>query len=96
VFGLEHEAQFTKLNGNVTAPSGVTDPFAQGDNFNASVDYLGATRAKIGWAWNRYMIYAAGGLESGEMDVTANYASRGGLGAGAPLRFSDAHKLQFG
>jgi opacity protein-like surface antigen len=42
------------------------------------------------------MIDAAGGLETGEVDVTGSYVSRGGLGANAPLSFSDTRKFQFG
>ncbi|WP_431202175.1 outer membrane protein [Bradyrhizobium betae] len=51
---------------------------------------------KVGYARDRVMAYLVGGLEMGRVDVTANYASRTGIGAGAPLSFDDTHKLQFG
>ncbi|TCU79004.1 outer membrane immunogenic protein [Bradyrhizobium sp. R2.2-H] len=96
VLGFEHDAQFTKLNGSITTGSGVAAPFAEGDSFNAKVSYLSATRVKVGYAWDRVVAYVAGGLEMGRVDVTANYAPRTGIGAGAPLSFEDTRKLQFG
>jgi hypothetical protein len=39
-------------------------------------------------AWNRFMVYTAGGLEIGEMNVTGNYASRGEVTARLNLKFS--------
>lgn len=96
VVGLEHESQFTNLAGNITAGPAIAAPFAPGDNFNAKIDYLGAERVKLGYAWDRFLVYTAAGLETGEMDVTGNYASRGGLAAGAPLSSSDTHKFQAG
>lgn len=96
VLGLEHDAQFTKLNGDITAGSAIQEPFAEGDGFNAKINYLGATRVKVGYTWDRFMAYVAGGLETGHVDVTANYAPRTGVGASAPLSFSDTQKLQFG
>lgn len=96
VLGFEHDSQFTNLNGNITAGSVVAAPFAEGDSFNAKVSYLSATRVKVGYAWDRVAAYVAGGLEMGRVDVTANYAPRTGIGAGAPLSFEDTRKLQFG
>lgn len=96
VLGLEHDAQFTKLDDSITAGVNAFVPFAEGDSFKAKINYLGATRLKVGYTWNRFMTYVAGGLQAGHMDVTADYAPRAGTGAGAPLSFSDTHKFLVG
>jgi outer membrane immunogenic protein len=96
VLGFEQMIQFTNLTGSITAGPTVAPPFATGDNFTAKVQNLNSSRLKVGYAWDRVLVYGAAGLESGVIDVTGNYASRGGLGAGAPLSFSDSHKFQVG
>src|SRR5260370_40765320 len=57
--------------------------------------YLAATRAKLGLAWDRALFYVAGGLETGEFDVTSTYVTRG-IGGSPALGFTDANKLHFG
>jgi outer membrane immunogenic protein len=93
VLGLDQDYQFTGLKQTTTfaAPAGL---FLAGDSMAVKTDYLAATRAKLGMAWDRVMVYAAGGLETGELDVSSTYVARAG---GSPaLGFTDAHKLHFG
>jgi outer membrane immunogenic protein len=93
VLGLEQDYQFTGLKQTATfaTPSG---PFLSGDSFSVKTDYLAASRAKVGMAWDRVLVYAAGGLETGLFDVTSAYVARAG---GSPaLGFTDANKLHFG
>jgi opacity protein-like surface antigen len=94
VLGLEQDYQFTGLKQTATlaAPAGA---FLAGDSTAIKTDYLAATRAKVGMAWDRTLIYAAGGLETGEFDVTSAYVARGAGGSPA-LGFTDANKLHFG
>ncbi len=94
VLGLEQDYQFTGLKQTATfaAPSGL---FLAGDWMAVKTDYLAATRAKVGMTWDRALIYAAGGLETGEFDVTSGYVARGAGGSPA-LAFTDANKLHFG
>jgi outer membrane immunogenic protein len=94
VLGLEQDYQFTGLKQTATfaAPAGA---FLPGDSMAVKTDYLAASRAKIGMAWDRALIYAAGGLETGEFDVTSAYVARGAGGSPA-LGFTDANKLHFG
>ena len=74
------------------APAGL---FLAGDSIAVKTDYLAATRAKVGMAWDRALIYAAGGLETGEFDVSSTYVTRGAGGSPA-LGFTDASKFHFG
>jgi outer membrane immunogenic protein len=94
VLGLEQDYQFTGLKQTATfaAPAGL---FLAGDSLAVKTDYLAATRAKIGMAWDRALIYAAGGLETGEFDVTSTYVARG-AGGSPVLGFTDSNKLHFG
>jgi len=94
VLGLEQDYQFTGLKQTATfaAPAGL---FVGGDLLAVKTDYLAATRAKIGMAWDLTLIYAAGGLETGLFDVSSTYVARGAGGSPA-LGFTDANKLHFG
>jgi outer membrane immunogenic protein len=94
VLGFEQDYQFTGLKRTATfaAPAGL---FLAGDSIAVKTDYLAATRAKVGMAWDRAMSYAAGGLETGMFDVTSGYVTRGAGGSPA-LGFTDADKLHFG
>ena len=94
VLGLEQDYQFTGLKQTATfaAPAGA---FLPGDSMAFKTDYLAASRAKLGMTWDRTLIYAAGGLETGEFDVTSAYVARGAGGSPA-LGFTDANKLHFG
>jgi opacity protein-like surface antigen len=92
VLGLEQDYQFTSLK--QTATIGASALFLPGDSIAVKTDYLAATRAKVGLAWERAMFYAAGGLETGMFDVTSNYVARAG---GSPAQsFADTNKLHFG
>jgi outer membrane immunogenic protein len=92
LLGFDQDIQFTGLKQGFTvaAPAG---SFLAGDMFQAKVDFLSSTRVKAGWVWDRFMLYAAGGLTTGEMDTTATYIAR--LGSPA-LTFTDAHKFHTG
>ncbi|HLH98646.1 MAG TPA: outer membrane beta-barrel protein [Xanthobacteraceae bacterium] len=94
VLGLEQDYQFTGLKQTDAfgTPAGL---FLPGDSIQVKTDYLGATRAKVGLAWERAMVYAAGGLETGMFDVTSSYVSRGAGGSPAQS-FTDTNKLHFG
>jgi outer membrane immunogenic protein len=94
VLGLEQDYQFTglKQTASFAVPAGL---FLAGDSMAVKTDYLAATRVRLGMAWDRALIYAAGGLETGEFDVTSTYVARG-IGGSPALGFTDANKLHFG
>jgi outer membrane immunogenic protein len=92
VLGIEHEFQFSNLQQTLTVanPAGGLLP---GDSFTAKVDDLNATRA-IGWAWDRTLLFATAGLQTGFVDGSASYSARPG---GSPaLTFSDNNKFHVG
>ena len=96
VLGFEQDAQFTDLKSESTfgtSPTGFG--FASGDSFSARLSYLGATRGTIGFAFDRFMIYAAGGLMTGIMDVSGSYVASGGAGSPAGT-FTEKNKFHIG
>ena len=94
VLGLEQDYPFTGLK-KTLAFAAPAASFLAGDTLTSKTDYLAATRAKLGWAWDRVMVYAAGGLETGELDSSSIFVARGAGGSTA-LAFTDADKLHVG
>jgi outer membrane immunogenic protein len=94
VLGVEQDYQFTGLKQTTTfaAPAGL---FVAGDTMSVKTDFLAATRARVGLAWDRVLVYAAGGLETGQFNVSSTYVARG-VGGSPALSFTDADKLHFG
>jgi outer membrane immunogenic protein len=95
VLGIEQDYQFTGLKQTFSLVAAPSTPFLAGDSFSIKTDYLAATRAKLGVAWDRVMVYAAGGLETGELDGSAIYVARG-VGGSPAQGFTDTNKLHFG
>jgi outer membrane immunogenic protein len=94
VLGFEQDFQFTGLKSSFTYAAAPGGALVAGDGFSTKYDYLGATRAKIGFAWDRVMLYAAGGVETAVVDSTGNYVARAG---GSPAAaFTDADKFYWG
>ncbi len=83
VFGIEADISGTDMNG---MPGGVP----------AHIDYLGTARARIGYVWDRTMIYGTGGFAFsraaaiGIHDTDTGYA----LGAGLEWAYSNAWTLK--
>lgn len=94
VLGLEQDYQWTGLKQTLTFAAPAAG-FLAGDTLMSKTDYLSASRAKLGLAWDRVMVYAAGGLETGELDGSSTYVARG-VGGSPTLAFTDADKLHFG
>jgi outer membrane immunogenic protein len=94
VLGVEQDLQFTNLKTSFAYGAAPGGALVAGDGFAAKVDFLSATRFKLGYAWDRFMIYGTGGLETGVLDVTGNYAGRF-LGSPA-TSFTDKHKFHAG
>ena len=67
VLGVETDIQYTDLEKSTNFLSGRGDPAA----FKSSMDYLGTVRGRIGYAMDRWMIYATGGLAYAEVTNSA-------------------------
>jgi outer membrane immunogenic protein len=56
VAGIEASFSGANIKGNVL------DPFRSGKVFTARTDWLTSVTDRIGWAWDRWLIYAKGGV----------------------------------
>lgn len=75
VYGVETDFQGTSIKGslNIAGPFGDVGGGAGGaQSFNASAKlrWLGTTRGRIGYAWDRVMLYATGGVAYGGARVS--------------------------
>jgi len=92
VIGVEADAQYADLN-NVRGTSVVTltPPVAgfigaQNGNFGG-IDYFGTVRGRLGYAFDRVLVYGTGGFAYGEgtnlnNDGFGNFRTRGGMRTG--------------
>ena len=89
VIGVEEDFQWTDVKNSFVLTENTpfaTGPFLAGDAFEGKLKWLSNTRAQLGVAFDRWLVYAAGGLATGAMDVTASYVVRpaGGGATGTP------------
>jgi outer membrane immunogenic protein len=72
VFGVEGDADAQRWTRTrvqaVTRP-----PLVVGDTFDIRSDWQGSVRGRIGYAWDRTMLYATGGVAFTEVKVGANF-----------------------
>jgi hypothetical protein len=65
-----------------------------GNSFTDKIDSLNATRAEVGWAWARVLLFTTAGLETGFVNGSASYVARSG---GSPaLTLSDNNTFHVG
>ena len=94
VLGVEQDIQYSRLRSSFVYAAAPGGALVAGDGFSNKVDFLGATRVRAGWAFDRSLLYVAGGLETAVMDTSGNYVARAG---GSPAAtFTDADKYHFG
>ena len=65
VIGIEADAAWTDIGRRVTI-GGPGAP-ATLNTFRADLDYLGTVRGRLGWAFDRVMIYGTGGFAYGDV-----------------------------
>ena len=63
VLGVETDFQYTDLSKTATANL----PGGNFSSYRTSMDYLGTVRGRVGYAMDRWMIYATGGLAYGDV-----------------------------
>jgi outer membrane immunogenic protein len=59
VLGIEGDVSWSSLKATVT---GVTNPSALTDTFSSRLNALGTIRGRLGWAFDRALVYATGGV----------------------------------
>jgi outer membrane immunogenic protein len=82
VFGVEGDIDATRLRNTFTAVAPVPAPFLAGDTLALRNDWQASARGRLGWAWDRVLVYATGGGAWANLKATGT-AVGGGLGVGA-------------
>ena len=100
VIGVEQDTQWTNVKNTfvlgAATPFTPGGPFLEGDAFEARLKFLSNTRLQAGVAFDRFLVYAAGGLATGVMDVTAFYGPRSGANATPGYAITDDNKFHVG
>jgi outer membrane immunogenic protein len=104
VFGIEQDWRWTDLRTGYSlgaAPAGApvfigapAGTATTADAFSSRVNWLADTRLQLGIAWDRTLLYAAGGLSTASMDTTASLVDP--LAAAGFRTVTDEHKYHFG
>lgn len=83
VVGIETDIQYT----DVARTRDFVSTLGDRSSFRTTMDYFGTVRGRLGWAWDRTLIYATGGFAYGEVYNRAFFFSNA---PGAPLAFRGA------
>jgi outer membrane immunogenic protein len=85
VFGLEADIEGSGISGSslgtitpyIAAPNSITA------GVNERLNWFGTARGRVGWAWDRFMLYATGGFAYGEVKSTLTMTDTFGFAANA-------------
>ena len=85
VFGLEGDADWQRLRLSRTLTgTALPFPFIAGDIFDLRSDWQASARGRLGYAWDRWMIYATGGAAFTNVNVGANFIATTAAGVTFP------------
>jgi outer membrane immunogenic protein len=92
VFGVEGDFDWDNLSGNTSAGSCGIAPIA---SCTTAQNYLGTARARVGYAWDRILLYGTGGGAFGNIKASAtgtgnSNSNNFGWTAGAGIEFAFA------
>ena len=73
VLGIEGDFEISSVDGEFTNSTGATSAG------NSELDWLASVRARLGWAFDRFLPYVTGGIAFGDFDF------EGGPNFGAPI-----------
>jgi outer membrane immunogenic protein len=70
VLGVEASGDWTNIRGSTTATTGFPpSPLVVQNRFDTKVKWLATATARLGYAWNNWLLYAKGGLAAGQQDI---------------------------
>jgi outer membrane immunogenic protein len=72
VFGIEGDIDATRLRDSVAVGTGAF-PFVAGDSLSVRNDWQSSVRGRIGWAFDRVLVYATGGGAWGNLKTTGTF-----------------------
>lgn len=74
VIGVETDLQWSGIEGKYSQSY-----YGYSEEFGASVDYFGTIRARLGYAFDRFLPYITGGAAYGKTKITDNYTNYYGV-----------------
>jgi outer membrane immunogenic protein len=84
VFGVEGDIDATRLHKDFVAVTGVPAPFVAGDSLALRNDWQASARGRLGWAFDRTLLYVTGGGSWANIKATATFVPVPGI-AGATV-----------
>ena len=80
LLGFETDFDGAAIRGKATANAGGTigGPFEAAAQVGSRINYIGTVRARVGYAWDRFLVYGTGGLAYGQVNSLAVGAGGGG------------------
>ena len=111
VWGIEGDADAQRWRRTMlTAGPGLPPLFVAGDDFTLRSDWQASIRGRLGYAWDRWMLYATGGVAFTEVRADSNFIVVGafpatlatsrktmvGATAGVGLEYAFANNWSFG
>jgi outer membrane immunogenic protein len=73
VFGIEGDADAQRWSATRTIVRNVPPSIIAGDSFDIRSDWQASLRGRIGYAWDRWMLYATGGVAFTNAKVGSNF-----------------------
>jgi outer membrane immunogenic protein len=73
VFGLEGDGDWQRWSTTRILGAGAVSPFVQGDTFDIRSDWQASARGRIGYAFDRTLLYVTGGAAFTNVKVGANF-----------------------
>jgi outer membrane immunogenic protein len=79
VFGVEGDADGQRWRSSRVLGATVPPQFVPGDVFDVRSDWQASVRGRIGYAWDRTLLYATGGVAFTNVRTGANFIAFGGF-----------------
>jgi outer membrane immunogenic protein len=79
------------IRGKATATTG--GPFGAAAEVGSRINYIGTVRARVGYAWDRFLVYGTGGLAYGQVNSSASVAVGAGGGGGQILASQNSGRI---
>ncbi len=83
LLGFETDFDGAAIRGKLTSNAGgvVGLPFGSAAEMGSRINYIGTVRGRVGYAWDRFLVYGTGGFAYSQVNFSASAAvGTGGLG----------------
>jgi outer membrane immunogenic protein len=81
VLGFEADYDVQDWSTTRTIGAGAPFPFVAGDSSDISSKWEASFRARVGYAWDRFLLYGTGGVAFSDGQVATNFIASGGFPA---------------